>query len=392
MSGGADLIADLLTNGVALAALLIAVVALRRGRSAPPVERRLRRLLIGLAGLLALRMVNWVAPQPLLAIPVTVIASWLPLLALRLVEELLRRHAPPMLKRAALAGAIGLSAAALLTGAFFPRALMTALAIFQAALLLWTVLFLARERAHELAVAETRLADTFGFALLLAIPFALSDFRGTLPGLPVRMGGLGALVFVLATSRIASGTGAPRLLLFDLLGILLCGGGVAAAAWLLLPAVAPSALWQLFAIAAAAAAALLIVQRQDDVRRAERRRPSIIAALAALPDDAAPDALIAAHPLTASGTLIGPAALDLYDHHAVAGLAEQRVVGPATPATGAAEAAARNLLAEHAASHLVRLSRNPPQFLALNAGQIGGTAMLDLQLDMLARLADRERP
>lgn len=386
----ADLTADLLINGIALAATLFAILALPGGAGSP-VERRLRALLVGLALLLALRMVNWLAPSPLLAIPVTLVAAWLPLLALRLVEHLLRRHASALLKRVALAGALALAAAALLTGALFPAGLMTALALYQAAMLAWIVGFILRARAAGLAVSETRQADTFALILLLAIPFAISDFRGTLPGLPVRLGGLGVLLFVATAARLAAGSGAPRGVIADLAAVATAGGLVAAGAWLLLPTIAAPDLWRLAALAATTAAAMLIVQRVREVRRSARHRPSLLPTLAALPDGPGLDALLAAHPLTASGRIVEPADLDLYDEVAVAALARHRVVGGAAPLEPTADAAARNLCAEHAATHLVRLSRTPPRFLALNAGALGG-GRIEHELDLLARLAEGSRP
>lgn len=383
----AELLADLLVNGIALVAVLLTITSLAGAPNA--VARRLRRLLTGLAILLGLRMINWVQPSLLLAIPVTIVAAWLPLTALRLAEELVRRHASGLLKRAALAGAIAFSGVALVTGAFFPREVMAALALFQAGMLLWIGAFLLGARTRQLAPAETSLADTFAFALLLAIPFAISDFRGTLPALPVRLGAIGVMLFVLTSLRLWSGTGSPRPLLTELLGLIACGAAVAGGAALLVPALLSSDLWRLGALAASAAAALQIMQRLGDVGRADLQRSSLLPALQQLPDGAECDALVAAHPLTASGTVIDPAGLDLYDSEAVAALANRRVITASTDRDGQADQAAANLMAEHGATHLVRLSRVPPRFLAVNAGRIAGSGPLDLELDMLARLADR---
>jgi hypothetical protein len=319
----------------------------------------------------------------LLVVPVTVAAAWLPFLALRLVEELLRRHASWWLKRFALVGALGFSVAAVVTGAFFPRTLLVALAVFQAAMLLWLGLFLLRER-RGLAPAEARLANVFALALLVGLPFAVSDFRAAFPDIPVRMGGVGLVLFLVATSRLVAGLGAPRLLVMDLASVAACGAVVTGGA-ALLTSLGETDLWRLFAVTMAAAGAMLGVQRLREARLMERLRPSILPALARLPDGVDEEALVAAHPLTASGALVD---LSLYDAPAVAGLAQHRVVTAFTPLGSSAEGAARNLLDEHAATHLVRLSREPPRFLALASGQIGGGSAMDVELDILSRLAE----
>lgn len=383
--------ADLLVNGVALVAVAAAAAALSGRRKAGAVERRLRALYLGLAFLLAVRMLYWTAPGSLLAVPVAVAASWMPLLILRLVEELLRRHAPARLKAAALGGAIAFTVAALATGALFPKTLTTALAAFQVALLLWTLGFILRGRRLGLAEAETRLVDTFAIALLLALPFAVTDFRDAFPWLPVRMGGVGVLIFALATSRLVGGGGSPRLLVADLAGLFLCAAAIGLGAALLLPELGDTYLWRLAALGLAAPAAMLVVQRLREARLAERLQPSLLSSLARVPDDPGRDVLLASHPLIASGTPLDGGNLELYDDQTIEALAAHRVVTGATPLDELAAGAARNLLDEYAATHLVRLSRDPPHFLALAAGQMGGAGPRDLELDMLSRLADRAR-
>lgn len=377
------LAADLLINGIALAAVLFAILSL--WRSVHPVGRRLRRLLVGVALLLVLRIVNWAAPSLLLAIPVTMVAAWLPLLALRVAEELVRRHAPPALKWSALIGAIAFSVGALLAGAFFPAGLMAALAGFQAAMLLWIAWFLVRARA--LSPGERRMAATFGLVLLLAIPFAVSDFRGSLPGLPVRMGGIGILLFVLTTARLLAGTGSPRCLLGDLAGLLAGGVLVAVGGSLMIETADAADLWRIGALTAAVLAATQSVRRLRETGRAARGQLSVLGSLPALPDGADAEAMIGASPLAASGSLIERDALALYDAPTIAALAEHRVVTAATVLAPEPAQAAANLMAEHAATHLVRLGRAPPRFLALNGGQLGGSGALDVELDALSRLA-----
>lgn len=388
----AALAADLIVNGLALAALLAAIVAMGGGRASGSVEKRLRALYAAIALLLALRSWAWAAPDPLLAIPVLAAAAWAPLLALRLVEQLVRRHAPRALKWLALGGAIGFTVAAMLAGGFWPYALLGALALFQIVTLGWAGMLLHNRRPGELSPAEERIADTLVLAFVLAIPLAASDFRAILPDLPARMGGLGVLIFLVATSRLASGLAAPRLLLADLIGLLLFAGLLTAGAYLFVPDLASYDLIRLGILAFAAAATALILFRIGEARLVDRMRPSLLTAFARLPDRAGEDALIGAHPLLSSGRLIDGEALGLYDQAAIAAIARRRVVTATSSLDEEAGAAARNLLDSAAATHLVRLSQYPPRFLAVAGGELGGAGTLAAELDMLSRLAERVQP
>ena len=385
------LAADLIVNGLALAALIAAILAMRGGHAPGSVERRLRALYIALALLLALRSWAWAAPHPLIVIPVLAVAAWLPLLALRLVEHLVRRHAPRRLKWLALAGAIGFTAAAILIGGLWPLALLAGLALFQIVTLGWAGMLLHNRRPGELAAAEERTADTLVLAFMLAIPLAASDFRAILPDLPVRMGGLGVLIFLVAASRLPSGFAAPRLLLADLFGLLLFAALMAGGADLFVADLAPNDVVRLAVLAFAAAATTLIMFRIGEARLVARTRPSLLTAFAQLPGRAGEDALLGAHPLLATGTLIDSETLGLYDQAAVAAIARRRVVTASSHMDEEAGAAARNMLDSAAATHLVRLSQYPPRFLAVTAGELGGAGTLAAELDMLSRLAEASR-
>ncbi|QAY78366.1 hypothetical protein [Sphingosinicella sp. BN140058] len=387
----AALTADLLVNGTALATILMAVVAMRRGASLAPAGRRLRALYLVLAILLALRAFYWMSRSGWLAIPVTMAACWLPLFALRLIEDLLRRHASAALKWLALGGAMLFSVAAIVTGAFIPKPLLTALALFQVIMLIGLVWFVARTRKAGLSPAETGLADTFALALLLAIPFALSDFRDILPGLPVRMGSIGVLIFAVATSRLLSGFGAPRLFLADVAAMFLCGLLVVGGEALLNLSLASGDLIRLFALTVAGVAAMLVFQRLREARAVARLRPSIIGAVARLPETSDIDALVGCHPVTASGRIVAGSGLALYDADAITALTGHRVITAETVLDPGPGSAASNLLSENEATHLVLLSRDPPQFLAVASGQIGRSGSIDVELDMLSRLAQGTR-
>lgn len=385
----ARLATDLLINAIALAAVIAALAALagpRRGGSA--VAARLATLYRGLALLLAARLAAWPMPDTIAAVPLMMVAAWLPLLALWLAEHLVRRHARRPVKWLALGGAIGFSVAALLIGPFWGTGVLIALALFQAVATAAAILLLVRRESGDLAPAEAREADVFALALLLAIPLAASDFAAIMPGLPVRGGAFAILLLVLATSRFANGAGSVAMLLADCTLVLAGGGLVAAGATLLLPDAPGEAVVRLAAIGSATAALVLIAQRLGEARLLARARPSLIAAIARLPEPADTERLIAAHPLLASGRLIEGAALAAYGG-AAARMAERRVTTHRSAPPGETGDAARDLLAAQAASHLMRLSRDPPRFLAIAAGGAGGGEALADELDIVARLAAR---
>ncbi len=381
---------DLLITATALAATLIAILSVWPARRSSPVAARLIALYLGLALLLAARLAAWSGGEAagFAAIPLMLVASWLPLLALRLAEQVVRRHAPAWIKWLALAGAAGFSLTALIAGTFWGLAVMAALALFQALMVLLIVHLLWRGQAGDLAPAEGRAAGILAVALLLSIPLFVTDFH-ILADVPVRGGAFAILLLVLATSRLAGGTASVALLLLDALAVLAVGMLVGAAVWLIWSGASWPAIVQAGAAGAAAGAFALILQRRSEARLLARAQPSLIAALADLPDDVTGEALLAAHPLLASGRILEGGTLASYPEPLIAALAGNRVITGAQ--AGEPGAAARDLLDAHAATHLVRLSARPPRFLAVSAGALGADT-LTAELDVLARLLDGGRP
>lgn len=364
---------------------LLAVLAARRGlapiAARSPVAARLRTVYTLLAALLALRLLAgwWAAALPVTAL--MLVAAWLPMAALRLVEELLRRHAPRPVKLFALGGAVALSVLAVTLGLIWSAAAAWLLALYQLGMLAAMVALLARGRG-DLGAGERETADTFLLALLLAIPLAATDFAALLPETPIRGGAFAALLLVLATARLAAGGGSPWRLLADL-GVAAGAGGaglvIARAAE---PGLPGAAAILIGAGVAALACLLLIVGRS---RLAGGEATGLVAALAHAPVGGA-DELIAAHPILASGRVLGAAELAAYPAASVERLLAFPVV---SASTGDAEArdAARELLDTYAATHLIRLSRAPPRLLAIGAGSLAAPG-LDDELALAARLIE----
>lgn len=366
----------LLLTGIALLAVLVALRGVGPAAQASPVAVQLVTMYRLVAALLVLRLIGSMAPgfaAGLVTVATMLIAAWLPLAALRLVEELTRRHAPRFVKLWALGGAFGFSVIGLTFGIVWSAAALVSLALFQA-ITVAIMLVLITQRRRGLPSAERATADTFLVALAATIPLALTDFEALAPGLTLRGGVLAVLLLVLATSRLIDSGGAPRRLFAD---IVLClgGGGLAA-----LGAKGDIAAMGL-GIALTALALL--------VERFARRRTNdggLVHAFA-VTDASDPEALLASHPLLASGQIIDGNALADYPASAIAALSRYHVVNDATQDEEARDVA-RDLLDAHAATHLVRLASQPPRFLAVSAGSFAAARTND-ELTVLARLIER---
>lgn len=369
---------DLVITALALAAAALALIPLGEARRESAVAARMFALLLVLAGLLAARLLAW-SGSAIAAIPLLLVASWLPLLALRVAEQIVRRHAAPGVKRLVLGGGLIFTAVTLIFGAWWTATVLIALATFQTVAILCAVVHILR--ADDISPGEDQLGGVFAAALLLSIPLAASDFQ-VIAQLPVRGGAFAALLLVLATSRFVAGTASLSSLAIDLLVMSGAGAVVAGSAALVLAGENAAQIAQIGAIGAATAAVAVIVQRRGEARLILRARPSLTRALAALPE--APDlsTILSAHPLLASGRLVEQDTLAAYPQAEIEVLLGRRV------ATRSAGDAARDLLDATAATHLLRLSKAPPRFLAISAGALAGDDIA-AELDLVARTVAR---
>jgi hypothetical protein len=370
-----------LLTAIGMLAALVARAGVAAAARSGGVAGHLRRLLTLIALLLALRLLNSALPSPVFVACTMVVAAWLPLATLRLAEELVRRHAARWLKLTALAGAGAFSVLAVTFGLVWTGPAVIALALFQAVVMAAVLLHLLAERGR-VSLAERRAADMLALAFALAMPLLATDFERLFPGLPFRGGPFAALVFVLACSRLAGAASRPLRLLGDIAIAGGAGGIVALGAWLL-AAPAPLALGLTAAASAAAALALLAERFADPASRDDGLLRQVSRAA---PEEAA---ILAAHPLLASGVPLTPAALADLPDDLVGALALQPVVC-ASGATGNAtlDGAARELLGRYGASHLLRLSQSPPRFLAVSGGALDADRLTG-ELTIIARLLER---
>lgn len=185
----------------ALGALAVAVVlASRTGRT---TVQNVLMLVFGLAGLFyACRALARATGIEGFGLASLVLACALPLGALLLAENLLRRHAPLLIKLVIAGGTVVGLVAAVLAGSGMERAFSLALYV-PIALALVLGLILLRDRA-SLAPMENAALDSYGRALLATGLLALTDFG---LGSPFGLSALGMLGLAYAA---AAGASAPR--------------------------------------------------------------------------------------------------------------------------------------------------------------------------------------
>ena len=371
-----------LLTAIGLLAALVARIGVAKAAHGGGVAGYLARLLTLVALLLALRLAGAALPSPVVVAATMAVAAWLPLVTLRLAEELVRRHAPRVVKLLALAGAGAFSLLAVTFGLVWTGPALVALALFQAAVVIAILVHLLTQRG-TVSLAERRAADMLALAFALALPLLATDFAWAFPDLPFRGGPFAALVFVLACSRLAGTASRPLRLLGDVLVAAGAGGLVALAAQI--AAVSAALAIALAATASAAAALVLLVERFADT--AARGESLLIPVARAAPDEAA---LLAAHPLLANAVPVTADALTDLPADLLSALAAKPVVTSARdPASETLTGAARELLARYGASHLLRLSPAPaPRFLAISGGALE-EERLTQELTIVARLLER---
>lgn len=370
-----------LLTAIGLAAALMARAGVASAARKGGVATHLARLLNVIALLLALRLGGLGRPAPMLVVATMVVAAWLPLITLRLAEELVRRHAPRMVKLLALGGAVTFTVLALVFGRVWTGPAVIALALFQAAVVIAILLHLQMQRG-SVSLSERRAVDMLALAFALALPMLATDFAWAFPDLPFRGGPFAALVFVLACSLLAGVTSRPLRLLADVLMLAGAGALVALAVHL---AGGPSALVPALAATATAAAALVLLAERFADRPS--RGEGLLGAIArAAPDQAA---ILGSHPLLANAVMVSAEALsDLPEDLLIALAARPVWTATRDPANETLTDAARELLARYGASHLLRLSSAPaPRFLAISGGALDEDR-LTLELTIVARLLE----
>lgn len=155
-----------------------------------------------LAMLLFLRGFWWMTHDPLLGRAVFAAATLLPLAITLFVEHVLRRHHPLWLKLLSAATSVGFFTLNAFGGLAAHTPALVAFLSCMVVVLGANGMLLVRERGGDLGEQASALAGALLFAALASLPLAVTDFREEFPGIPVRLGGLGALVVIYALLTI----------------------------------------------------------------------------------------------------------------------------------------------------------------------------------------------
>ncbi|GAM96609.1 hypothetical protein U91I_00228 [alpha proteobacterium U9-1i] len=374
-----------------LALIGAAAYVLAQTRGASPVDQRLATLFALLMVLVGVRAMRWGFDLEVLRRVEEALAALVPLFALILAEGLMRRHAPGLMKRVLVAGALVFAMAGLLRPVSAAPAFAWMLGGFVAlslAAIAW--LLASRERA-SLSRAENAAIGALFVGLVIALPLAATDFLAAAGVSPVRAGGLGLLVFIFAVARVTAHGGGGLAILFELLWSV--AAAVLAFAVFAFVFDMPSTLVALRAFAIMLSLVLLfrIVQAVREQRLA-RRRVSFWRALAEAPSgdlDEFLDRVLDAPELERARVLDGPA-LAGYDQSALLGVFAGAPVLNVAETRGVQGGALEQLgvlFDEQEATHAVLVTQSPMRLLFVNMPRVGGGPDVDLQLRLLAKLA-----
>jgi hypothetical protein len=198
-------IADSIVNFCGAIGLLVAMLTLYRRDPGGPFTRRLLFLLGVVAALFFIRALAWWHESTWLDRLSLIPAAMVPLGALIVTEGILRRHAPRPAKQVAVAGAVLLGLGGALGLEAWSTTYAIALSAFQLAGFVTCALLLTLRDRSQLLASENRSIGRLALGALLVIPFIVTDFQALVPGMPVRLGALGALLVVTAVLIAGSG-------------------------------------------------------------------------------------------------------------------------------------------------------------------------------------------
>lgn len=187
---------------------------IQRSGSRSFIEGRMRFLLTCLGTLFLARGFGWLIPGPWLLL-VVIPATLLPLAMHLFVEGLLRRHLPLAMKAFVALGTLLFLAVDLGGYLVHSQGWNLAFLSFECATLVLLFAFLVLRERAALSPAENRLVGLVMAAVACAVPLAATDFRTVLGFPSVRMGALGALLFVFVCVRSVGQADARDLLLRD---------------------------------------------------------------------------------------------------------------------------------------------------------------------------------
>ncbi|QEL25144.1 hypothetical protein FQV39_23005 [Bosea sp. F3-2] len=387
------LVADSIVDICGALGLAVAMLTLRRRDPRGALTTRFLVAMGVVATLFLLRGLSWWSGSVLLGRLALACAALFPLGALIVTEGMLRRHAPYAGKIAVLAGSVLLVLAGLLGFDEPGRAYDLVLAGFQLLTVAFCGLLLFRRDPASLTAAENTSVWRLGLCAFLVLPFALSDFRALMPDMPVRLGGVGALLLV-SIVLVTGGAAPTRRQGFALLGLRVVGAlalGTAAAH------VTPGAdLAHGIRLCAIALAGVLAIALAVDALSSsfDAAAPGVLGSLARSHAQTRNVLIaeLAGHPLFSSARRLGEAGLADYD---------PAILKPALREIGVLHASGRNwpwppsdpaaerltaLMATHSASHLLVLGEEPLDLLLITVPVVSADPATETALMLVRRL------
>ena len=386
-------IANAIVNLCSVIGLGVAMAALLRRDAHSPLTLRLVIALGIVALLFLIRSAAWLTGSGLLDDLSVIPAAAIPFGALIVTEGMLRRHAPRAIKLAVIIGAVALDLGGAVGLGHFDTPYAVALALFQlGGFAACAVLLATRDRASLMA-SENRSIDRMTVGAIIVLPFIVTDFSALMPGMPVKLGALGALLVVTAV-LIAGSSGEARWH-----GVVLTVLRLASSAVLGLAAafVAPDVdAAQIARFCAIAVSGVLTIGLMTDTLRAylESRTPGVLSSVAISPATTR-DQLIAEllrHPLFESARRLRDDDLAAYDPALLCNrLATHRVLRRPDapwghPADDPAVERLVSLMAAGNATHLVVLSSDPADILVLAVPVISADPATETAIALVQRI------
>jgi hypothetical protein len=380
------LVADTLVNLFGAGGTVVVAHEVARSDPMGPVSQRIAFALRFVAVLFVTRTLAWCSDFLLADALADALASATPLLSLIVAEGLMRRHAPRWLKIVLLAGPVVVFSAKLLP--FLPplTPIMLLLAIVAGGFAAIAVLLWRRDVA-SLNSAENATIQRVLIALTLLAPLVVTDFRSIWPGVPVRLGALGALVllYVGLGAGTFHGSVAGRLLnmamfvaIAALFAFAYAGTGHA-----------QGGIDQLIRAAAASTAGLLFagIFSESQGARFERTRNSTPLAGSLNAEDFLHR--LALHPLLSGSQMLPATTLGQVDNPSLRTLlAAHRTLRRAEAPWGRLETddgveRARSLMAAFDATHLALITETPLRIMAVSLPATATDARAESEIDLM---------
>lgn len=372
-------------------------------RDESTASMRVTLFLIGvLTALLVLRGFFWLWGGGALGRLVFMAATLLPLAITLYVEHLLRRHHPRGFKLLAIGVTVVFSVLNLIADLSSGGWLLLAFLAGFLVIVIGNAWFLLRASKDDLSRNEWRIVRAVMLAAVVAAPLIATDFREEIEGVPVRLGALGALLFVYALLNI-SDTRSVALPLMLRLSFTLISAGVLATAFALsiygLGAGLIEASWSGLPVAVAWMLLTAIVVRIASMS-AEAPGNVFLRWLMRARLDSSEEFLRSLRilPQTEGHLVLGATQLAGYsldllfagadDQNEPISLAYARRLALSDAKVDAAEQLV-DLLEKHQMTHALLISREPPLVVLLNLPQGASAAIGELRAGVIQRLARR---